>query len=336
MRYTSSNPINQNTWEPLLKKLQHRPIKPSQRESIGFSAAFGFFAPKMMSHELQNYLFISLTVEEKKLQKNKLKRLVAIRKREFAKQEKREISDLSKEERAGIKESVETRMLKDIVPDESYINAFLDTKQDLIYIDVASPTKVKRLIDRLAQLDKGFEARPFFDASLEVYLTQWLYDPDANMPQDLCMNDEATLRHDDKSKAVFTNQELDSKELITLINHDKKVIELALLRSGRLKFKLKSDGSIRKLKPTDLLMSDIDRPENPTSIMQDIEADWIAMANEIDKLYQWMEQIFEVNASLTDTTDNNAQPQSTLSTTVTQKEELADSIDELSALQQIA
>jgi recombination associated protein RdgC len=302
MRYTSAEKIAQSNWEGKLKKLQHRAIKPVQRESIGFSPVFGYLSPNMLSHELQNYLFISLTIEEKKLQKNKLKRLVAIKTREFAKNEGKKEEELTKEERNAIKDGVETEMLKDIVPDEYYINAFLDTKQSLLFVDVSSGPKVKRLIEWIQRLDESFDAKPFFDASLEIYLTQWLYKPDENMPQGIRMDQEATLKHDDKSKAVFSNQDLESEEITTLINHDKRVIELALVRDGKLNFKLKADGSLRKLKPTDMLLGEVDRPENMTSILQDMEADWIVMSNELTRLYGWFEKIFEVNA--TDNTES--------------------------------
>lgn len=297
LRYTSTNEVSQSTWEPKLKTFQHRPIKPAQRDSIGFSAVFGYFSPNMLSHELQNFLFVSLTIEEKKLQKNKLKRLVALKTTEFAQNNGKKAEDLSKEERLGIKDSVEAEMLKDIIPDESYINAFLDTKNHLLFIDASSVPKAKRLIDWLQRLDESFSAKPFFDASLEVYLTQWLYKPNENMPSGLRMDQEATLKHDDKSKAVFSSQDLESNELTTLINHDKRVIELALIRDGRLNFKLKADGSIRKLKPTEILLSEVDRPDNITSIIQELEAEWIIMSNELTKLYSWFESIFEVNSA---------------------------------------
>ncbi len=307
MRYSSPEVISQSRWEHKLKKMQHRPIKPAQRESVGFSPVFGYLSPAMLSHELQNYLFISLTIEEKKLQKNKMKRLIALATRELAKSEGKSEEELSKAQRDVIRDSVESEMLKDIVPDEHYINAFLDTQHDLLFVDVSSGPKVKRLVEWLQRLDEGFVAKPYFDASLEIYLTQWLYQPGENMPQGIQMDHEATLKHDDKSKAVFSNQDLESEELITLINHDKRVIELALIRDGKLGFKLNADGSLRKLKPTDILLGEVDRPDNITSIMQDMEADWIVMSNELSNLYGWFETIFEVNRA----TDSHAENAST-------------------------
>lgn len=338
MKYSSSDSVSQSQWEPKLKKLQHRSIKPVQRESVGFSPVFGYLSPNMMTHEIQNYLFLSLTIEEKKLQKNKLKRAIALKLREHAKKEGKKEEEISKEERDQLKDSVETEMLKEIVPDEYYINAFIDTQQDLLFVDVSSAAKVKRLVEWLKRIDEGFEVRPFFDASLEIYLTQWLYKPDENMPRGVHMDHEATLKHDDKSKAVFSNQDLESAELTTLINHDKRVIELALVRDGKLKFKLKADGTIRKLKPTDLLMGEIERSDNITSIMQDIEADWIVMTNELTRLYQWFEETFEVNAQPqagnndSPPNDKSLEQKDASSTTPSAKELEEDSVAQLDTL----
>ncbi|MFA0809433.1 recombination-associated protein RdgC [Microbulbifer epialgicus] len=305
MKYTSAQTVSQNTWEPQLKKLRHREIKPSQRESIGFSAVFGYLSPNMMSHEIQNYLFLSLTIEEKKLQKNKLRRAIALKTKEFASKEGKKQEEITKEEHGQIKDFVETEMLKGIAPDEYYINAFIDTQNKLLFVDVSSISKVERLVEWLNRIDSEFIVRPFFDSSLEIYLTSWLYKPTEQMPRSLQMDHEATLKHDNKSKAVFSNQDLESDELITLLNHDKRVMELALVRDGRLKFKLKSDGSIRKLKPTDILKGEIERAENPTSMIQDIEADWIMMTNELTQLYQWFEGIFDVNNPSAPGSDSN-------------------------------
>lgn len=335
MRYTSSDAVSQANWESKLKKLQHRPIKPVQRESIGFSPVFGYLSPNMMSHELQNYLFVSMTIEEKKLQKNKLKRIVAIKVRELAKEQGKKEEEITKAERDEIKEAVETEMLKEIVPDELYINAFLDTKEDLLFVDVSSEAKVKKLLDWLKRIDEGFDAKPFFDASLEVYLTRWLYDPTGNMPQGIMMDHEATLRHDNKSKAVFTNQDLVSDELTTLINHDKKVSELALVRDGKLNFKLKADGSIRKVKATDVLKGSADKSSGSTSILQDIEADWLVMSNELTRLYQWFEKIFQVNSGASDEEQSGAADQRNVPATSTSQSAADlenDSVAELSTL----
>ena len=301
MRYTSSGKVSQSAWEEKLKALKHRPIKPSQRVSIGFSSVFGYLAPNVLSHELQNFLFVALTIEEKKLQKNKLKRLVSLKIRDYAKREGKEEDKLSKEERLSLRTSAELEMITNIIPDEQYINAFFDTKNNLMFVDVNSQTKVKQLFEWLNKIDNEFEISPYFCASLEVYLTQWLYKPAAHMPAGIHMDNEATLRHNDNSKAVFTHQDLSSDELAALISHDKQVVELALLRDGKLKFKLRSDGSICKLKPTDLLLSEIDRPEKVDSIIQDIEADWIMMANQLTDLFAWFQDIFQVNSNNGDT-----------------------------------
>lgn len=328
MRYTSAEEVSQSKWESKLKKLQHRPIKPAQRESIGFSSVFGYLSPEMMSHELQDFLFISLTIEEKKLPKNKVKRAVEIKIREM---EKKEEKSLSKEEKANIKDLIESEMLKDIVADESYINAFLDTKNDLIFIDAGSEPKTKRLTEFLTKVDEGFDVKEYFDASLHVYLTKWLYNPSDAMPNGIELNDEATLKHDkEKSQAVFSKQDLESEEITTLINHDKTVVQVSLIYEKKLAFKLTAKGHLKKLKATDLLKGDIEKPENVTSILQEYEADWIMMANQLVNLYQWFERVFDVNSTHTNS-DRDEKPSSTV-TPLSAKDLEKESIESMESL----
>ena len=330
MRYTSKEEVSQAKWEGKLKKLQHRPIKPAQRDSVGFSSVFGYLSPEMMSHELQHFLFISLTIEEKKLPKNKVKRAVEIKIREM---EKKEDKTLSKEEKASIKDHVESEMLKDIVADESYINAFLDTKNDLIFIDAGSDAKAKRLNEFLSKVDDGFEASDYFQASLHVYLTNWLYKPGECMPSDVHLNDEATLKHDkEKSQAVFSKQDLESEEIITLINHDKTVVQVSLVYQHKLAFKLNAKGQLKKLRATDLLKGEIEKPENITSIIQEYEADWIMMANQLMKLYQWFEKVFEVNNDGNNSNNDRDQKQESAVATLSKSDLEKESIEQMSSL----
>jgi len=329
LRYEAEEKLSQAAWEPILKKLHHRPIKSTEQQSIGFSPAFGFYAPKLMCHELQNFLYVSLTVEEKKVPKNKLRKMLNHRIKEFAKNEKREFNDITKEEKETLRDEVTLKLLKDIIPDETYIPVFIDTSSKLIYLDTTSPKNVTRAVEWLQRIEKSLKTKPFFDASLEIFLTQWVYEPDTYMPNDLALDSDATLKHHDKSKAVFSQQDLASNELIELINHDKKVIELGLMYQGRLGFKLKSDGSLKKIKPTDLLKGDIDRPDEVDSITQDIEADWLAMSNELSRLYQWFNEIIDVNNPTTETKSSG---------TVTQfpsqenSNQLEESIEQLSGM----
>ncbi len=281
-------------WESKLKALAHIPIKPSQRNSEGFSPVFGYLSPNMMSHELQDFLFISVTVEQKKLPKNKLKRLIVEKFKEVAEQKGKTVAALDKTERQTIQEHVEGDMLKQVAADETYINAFLDTENHLLFIDSSSMSKVETLLKWVDRIDNSFKAKPFFDASLEVYLTVWLNKP-AIMPNEMGLYNDAALKHDNSSKAVFTKQELDSEEVKVLINNHKKVIDLGLLFNDRLQFKLNQDGSLRKIKATDLLKSSINYPEQSIDEIETYEAEWLIMCNELSNLYRWMEGQFQVN-----------------------------------------
>lgn len=311
LRYQCDNPINQTAWEPLLQKLRHRPIGEAQRTSTGFSSPFGYLAPNIMSHEMQGYLFLSLTHEKKSVPRNKLNRLFMLKLEERANKEGGSISDIKGAERKAIKEQTEAELLKKTVPDEVYINAILDTKHQLLYVDSSSQGNLDLLEKKLQHVDKSFSQRPYFDASVEVYLTQWVYDPATNLPKKIILDSDATLLNDEKAKAAFSNQNLESDELINLIRHDKRVTELGVHYDGRMRFKLNAKGQLKKMKPTELTLSDIQKDHEPQGAIEDMEAFWLVLANTLTELYEWLGGLFAVNtdhpAAQDDNEDDSAQ-----------------------------
>lgn len=292
----TDSPINQSSWEPKLKELKHIDIKPNQEISVGFSPVFGHLAPNMQSHQIQNFLFISFTVEEKKIQKSRMKRLQTEEINKKAKSMNIKINELGKDVIDGIKESVKLQMVRDTAASESYINIFIDTTNNVLYIDDTSPKKVEKITEWLLRIEPSLQFNDYFDASLELHLTSWLYAP-AKMPSDIALASEATLVSSEKSKAALSGQDLESEEITILLNHDKKVADLALTYKARLDIKVKQDGTFAKIKPTDLLKSTVERPDDKESILQDIEADWVVMANEVYDLFDWFEKHADVSST---------------------------------------
>lgn len=295
LRFDSDDTISQMAWEPTLQKLKHVPIPETHTESTGFSSPFGYLAPKIMSHEMQGFLYLTLTHEKKSIPRNKLNRLFMQKLEDMAERNGGKVGDIKGAERKALKEATEAELIKKTIPDEVYINFIIDPKAKLIYFDGTSNAPIQLITKKLEQVDSSFKIRPFFDASLEVYLTQWLYDPSSHLPKMLDLDHEATLLNEDKAKATFSNQDLQSDEIINLIRHDKKVTELGLLYDNRLSFKLNNKGCVKRIKPQDVLLSDIGKGEELTNAIEEREAHWLIMTNTIAELLQWFTKIFEVN-----------------------------------------
>lgn len=295
LNFQCENAVSQLAWEPLLAKLRHHPILETQKESVGFSSPFGYLAPKVMSHEMQGFIYLTLTHEKKSIPRNKLNRLFMQKLEEQAEKTGVKITDIKGAERKSLKEATEAELLKKTIPDEVYINFIIDPRAKILFLDGTSKGDIDLIQKKLQQVDPTIKLSPFFDASLEIYLTQWLYDPGTMLPRQLMLDHEATLLNEEKAKATFSNQDLQSDELINLIKHDKKVTELGLLYDGRLNFKLNSKGCLKRLKPRDVLLSDVSKDLENAGAIEDREAHWLMMTNVIAELLRWFSEIFQVN-----------------------------------------
>jgi recombination associated protein RdgC len=296
LKFEVDNKITQSAWEPILKQLKHIDIKPNQEYTTGFSPVFGYAAPRMQSHQVQNFLFVSMTVEEKKIQASKLKRLQKIAVDDRAKSQNQKVEELGKDVIDAIKEGVKSDMIRKAEAAESYINIMLDVDNKVLFIDDTSPKKIEHICDWLLRVDPSMTFKPYFDASLEVHLTSWLYNP-AMMPSEMTLGEEVTLQSSEKSKAALSGQDLHNEEVKVLLNHDKKVVDLSVIFKERLVVKIKADGLIAKLKPTDMLKGTVEKPEGESSIMESFEADWVVMANEVSNLFKWIEENADVQSS---------------------------------------
>lgn len=308
--YGSEQNLSQEQWEAGLKLNAHKPVLPTHIESVGFSPVFGFQAPELMSFVIENrFILFSLTIEKKKLSQNKLTRMLAQKKREIAQKGDINEEDISKDEEESLIEQIIAELCKETPADETYINAFIDTQENHLYINACQPKKINRLIKWIQRIDESFQKKELFQASLEIYLTKWLYEPN-DIPKGVALETEATLKHTNKSSALFRKQELKSTEVITLINHDKRVTDIAISKDFRLVFNIREDGSLRKIKTTEVFDSSIQVPEISTPIDR-LEAYLIAMVTEFSSLIAWMLETFQVNTTFDDATTPDSEIPST-------------------------
>lgn len=294
--YECESDLSQKQWEEGLTLNAHKPILPTHIESVGFSPVFGFQSPDLMSFVIDNrFILFSLTVEKKKISQSKLSRMLAQKKREIAQKGSVKEEDITKDEEEILIEQIVAELCKETNAEEEYTNVFIDTKKHHLYINNCQPKKINRIIKWIQRIDESFTKKTLFQASLEIYLTKWLYTPN-ELPKGITLEEEATLKHTgNKSSAAFRKQELKSNEVITLINHDKKVVDLAISKDFRLVFNIREDGSLRKIKQTDVLINSIQEPENSTEV-QRLETNLITMINEFSSLIEWMLDTFQVNA----------------------------------------
>lgn len=272
-------------------QLKHVEIKPSQKEAFGFSSVVGYHDPELFLYRIQDWLLLSMTIEEKKLDKNKLERKVALEKREAEKKKGVGQGDLTKPEISQIRDKVYAEMLSEKEANEDYLNILLDTRNQWIYFNDPNPKRIKKFVTLMQKKFSGFRISEFCTHGLELHLTSWLYDGGETLPEEIELEDSASLKSEQSSNANLSKQNLQSEEIITLINHGKKCLEVSVSYLERISFKLTANCQLKSIKLSDLFLSSIDLVEEPDDRVHELLPFWEAMCSELTSIFLWLDKL---------------------------------------------
>ncbi|MFK5950464.1 MAG: recombination-associated protein RdgC [Methylococcales bacterium] len=294
-RITSEVEINQVIWEELIKSRRHTPILPTFERSTGFVPVFRNLGMELLTHEFNNCLYLSLLEETKKVPPAILNRKVDEKILEAQKNIKDKDGEISKSQKDTIKEEVKQELLKKILPEESITNACIDISNNLLFINAGSAAKAEVMLEQIKKAVEDFTTLPFFEDSLKVFLTNWLLD--ANLiPASIILGDECTLQSDSKSKASLSKQNLDSDEVNTHLESGKNVRDISLEWDNQLEFKLTEAGHIKRLKPTEMLLTDVGKEiSDDGSLLEFYEANYMIMINTFSRLFPFLLEKMPVN-----------------------------------------
>ena len=300
--------ISEDEWHNLLdietlKQLQHIPIKQSQKESIGFSSVTGYHNPDLLYHHVDRFHFLSVTRETKKVSKLKVEQRVVEAKRTLAERRKVATDDLEEQEIQELKEKIEREELSKKSPDEARINLVLDPLKQRMYVDtVGTDTIIKKTVSMLRKLAPSFKVHPFATNPAETILTQWLYNPNTVLPDELALGNEASLKSPEDSKAKLFKQDLESEEVKILMNHGKQVFDIAVSYQERIGFTLNNIGYLKKVKPRDMFYDGVERIDVTESYLQEYQQDWELLVSWLTEFYDWLEIKFDLPKTEKDAT----------------------------------
>ena len=262
--------------ESKLKECQFTPCEPSE------ISRFGWTAPLETNGDLayfaDNKVLLMAKREEKILPVDVINRELNIR---IAALEEKEQRKLKKTERLSLRDDVVASLTSQAFSKFKFTALFIDLKTKLIYVDAAS-SKIAE--DALALLRKSLGSLPVIPVSFNTdpceVMTEWIADKEPNW---LILLEEAEIREkNDLGVISCKNKSLLDEDIVELAQSG-LVSKLALEWENNLKFVLRDDGTLKRLKFDDRITEqndDIPKEE----IGKRFYADFILMANVLSSL----------------------------------------------------
>lgn len=218
--------------------------------------AYGWAPPlgrhgQQLVHAANGYIMICARKEEKIIPAGVVRQLLEDKVIDIEGAEGREIY---RREKMRLKEEIIVDLLPRALTRISNQFAYIDTRNQLLVVDSASPARAETLIGQLRSTLGRFPATPVKTRqSLSGLMTRWL--ADESLPRDFVLGDECELKHPDPEGGIISckKQDLEAGEIRNHIKHGKQAVKLALHWRQRLSCVLHDDLSIKRLRFEDII-----------------------------------------------------------------------------------
>lgn len=278
-RMTRDIQISSDELEAQLNNLEFSPCGSQDMMKVGWINPIK--TGEALTHSVGNQILIVAKREEKILPTDVIKKELQAK---IDKLEAEQGRRLKKTEKDSLKDEVVQDLLPRAFSKESTVSVWIDNDNQRIIVDTSS---AKRAEDTLALLRKALGSLPVVPLTMktpiELTLTDWLRD--GVIPQGFNLTDEAELKAmlAEGGIARFKKQDLVSDEIASHIEAGKLVTKLSLDWNETIQFTLCDDGSLKKIKFSDVLKAqndDIDRED----IAQRFDADFALFTGEMTRL----------------------------------------------------
>ncbi len=236
-----------------------------------------------LTHQANGQILLTLQREEKILPAPVIARELATRVEKLEATQRRK---LKKTEKDALKDEVLHSLLPRAFSKYHTTQIWINAGAGLIIVDAASAKKAE---DALALLRKTLGSLPvvplMLETPIELTLTEWVRSGAA--PAGFALQDEAELKAvlEDGGILRSKHQDLVTDEIAGHIEAGKVVTKLALEWCERISFVLADDGSLKKLKFSDVLLEqndDIDREDTA----QRFDADFVLLTGALASLIE--------------------------------------------------
>ena len=169
---------------------------------------------------------------------------------------------LPRKERMTLKDEIIFTLLPKAFTRSSLSFGYISERDQYLIIDSSSAKKAESYIDELREALGSFSVIPFQSRSQPIdVMTNWL--KSNQFPQGFTPGEECELRDNSDIKSVirFKNQDLQSSELVNLLNNGMHVSKLALNWQDRVECVIDENLAIKRLKFGEIVQEKADEAE---------------------------------------------------------------------------
>ena len=280
--YKFKQPANYNAEEFEAALAQDVIRKPGEQElsTFGWGKALGKHG-ETLAHFCKDHILVCAKTITKNIPASVVNELLAEKVEAIETSENRPVKKKEKDE---LKENILIEMMKDAYTKTTTLHAFIDMKNGLLVVNAGSFNKAEEL---LALLRKSLGTLPvvpaFSNIDLEVLLTTWLTSYKA--PDGFAIGADAHLEDtcDSGQNVKLAWHDLKCNEVKAHLESGERVTLLRFEWKERLKFTLKTDGSIKRITYCETLKeenADIPKEE----MARKLDADFFLASSEIVQL----------------------------------------------------
>jgi recombination associated protein RdgC len=270
--------------------LSARPFTPTraqQAESVGWQTAIG----AEYVHETDGAARIVLQREERSVPSSVV--------RDEADQRLRartgDTGEPTKAEKIAMREAVLLELLPQAFPRQAHTQAIIDTKNQQVWFDTLTATKIERTSNQLREQIGQWRMVPFFGTQdISARMAAWLL---GTPPAGFEIGEAAKLVDLREGGTVTVSKlALPDPHVVAHLHEGMKVDQLELIWNEQIRFTLRADGGLAKIKPTELLDTD-DAGELIDDADQQLDADQRLMVGALRKLIQDLARVLNDNAA---------------------------------------
>ena len=293
--YRITNPLtlSPEQLEQQMANASFQPCGKSQPLSLGWTPPLGEDTEVLVHAAAGRYL-ICMRREEKLLPASVVREQAAERISQIEQEEARKVY---RKERLHLKEEVIQDCLPRAFSRSSLVYAYIDTRQNWLFVDSASAGRAEELVNLLRECIGSFPLLlPRVNQSPAAAMTSWVLH--RNLPEDFSLQTDCEMRDPGEEGGVVRCRgvELCGEEVDIHLQAGKQLVRLALGWKEKLELVLAEDLCLRRLRFADELVAENDDlPE--ADVKARLDADFVLMSEVITELQERVIGLFGGEAS---------------------------------------